>query len=187
MLTEEYYARKGATEFFINPSQKEMMEAGKKWGLRFIAYKKDLYIWSAYGSILHDDFWDSKGRDVEDDIYNGDLIAGYLELKGGKWKLVDLDGAGYTSNYLSYKDNLNRTLSNFKWLNNYFDFRNINNFIYEDKAMNIIKRIDVILGETTVTGDVAQNTAKGCVDIVGKKKKKKSVLTGKPKVGDKGE
>ena len=62
--------------------------------------------------------------------------------------------------------------------------------------MDIIKRIDFLLKETTVTSGIAKNTAKGYVDVIGTPKrdgsgkgvrankgrggckKKKSVLTG---------
>ncbi len=50
---------------------------------------------------------------------------------------------------------------------------------------NIIDKIDLILRETIVSGDVATNTAKGHVTVIGappkkrKRKVKKSKLTGK--------
>ena len=37
--------------------------------------------------------------------------------------------------------------------------------------MDIIKRIDILLKETTVTSDEAKNTAKGHVDVIGTPKR----------------
>ena len=52
---------------------------------------------------------------------------------------------------------------------------------------NLLNKIDMVLDETTVTGDVAVNREEGEIDLIGKpkkKKKKKSKLTGDLKIGE---
>jgi len=53
---------------------------------------------------------------------------------------------------------------------------------------NLLNKIDMVLDETTVTGDVAVNRGEGEIDLIGKpkkkKKKKKSKLTGDLKIGE---
>jgi hypothetical protein len=130
-ITELYMKDRGkkSIEILENPSKKEVSDVirnSKGDSVKFIAYKKDIYLWDAYSSILHDDVWVKQGRDLEDDIADTIIFPGYAIWKGGK--LVMNQVSVYLEDHLLdwdnekvYTDRLDAFEKKFKWLNTFID------------------------------------------------------------------
>jgi hypothetical protein len=125
-ITELYLKdrNKKSVEILINPSIKEVRDIirnSKSDFVKFIAYKKDIYVWDAGSSILHDDLWTKQGRDLEEDIEDHIILPGYAVMKGGK--LVMHQISVYLEDYLLdwdnekvHSDRLDAMEKKFKWV-----------------------------------------------------------------------
>lgn len=92
-LKEEYYARKGRVEVFVNPSNSEMRNCGKYLRFTAINKEKNVYVWNG-NLAIHGEIWYyilEKERRSEEYLDINNILYGEAAFDKGSYVMVGSD------------------------------------------------------------------------------------------------